>query len=137
MSEREQIKENKMTEKPTIDKVTLVPNQPITIEETQQCITYLHAYEPKIIWEVGQKVTAYIEDKIIPLYIRKTEPRNIFIGYLGEDGEIDIVRHQQLGEPPAQAPPSPAFHKQEFTPILTVHRVPSHVEIEIKIKGTN
>jgi len=128
-----------MTEKPSIETVTLVPDQPITVEEEQACIAFLHAYEPKIIWEVGQKVVAYIQNKAITLYIRNTEPRNIFMGHLAEDGEIHIAGNQQIGEPPVQASPSPAFSKQltEATPILTIHRVPPYVEIEIKIKTTS
>ena len=87
-----------MTEKPTIDKVTLVPDQPLTPQEKQGCIAYLTNYEPKIIWEVGQKVTAYVQTKIIELYIRNTDPRTVFIGLLAPEGEIHITPFSSLIE---------------------------------------
>ena len=130
-----------MTEKPTIDKVTLVPDQTLTPQEKQGCIAFLTNYEPKIIWEVGQKVTAYLGTKIIELYIRSTDPRTVFIGLLAPDGEIHIAEHQQLGEPPQEQTRTPPPFTPPRTgptedPILTVHRLPPGMEIQIKIKST-
>ena len=132
-----------MTEKPTLDKVTLVPDQHLTEQEKEACIHYLISYEPRIIWEVGQKVNAYIETKIINLYIRSIDPRTLFIGTLAEDGVINIVEHQEIGEintlededgvPPPHTRPR---IESAGEPILTVNRVPPNVEIEIKIKKT-
>lgn len=126
-------------EKPTIDKVTLVPDQPLTEQEKQECTAFLLTYEPKITWEVGQKVTAYIDTKIINLYIRSMEPRNLFVGLLAEDGELHIAEHQQIGEPATQdKQTSPPFNtpRMESTgnPILIVYRVPPNTEIQVKIR---
>ena len=134
-----------MAEKTPITKVTLVPKQPLTPQEKQDCINFLRNYEPTIHWEVGQKVTAYIGTKIIDLYIRSIDPRTVFFGYLPEEGEIYIEDHQQIG-----ITPTPIIEKQEDKPqafnqprmestrdpILVLHRVPSSMEIHIKIKNT-
>ena len=140
-----------MTEKPSIEKVTLIPDQPLTPQEKQDCITFLRNYEPKIHWEVGQKVIAYIGTKIITLYIRSIDPRTVFFGYLPEEGEINIEDHKQIG-----TTPTPITEKQEdkpqafkqpmretteteplkIDPVLIIYRVPPSMEIEIKIKTT-
>ena len=135
-----------MSEKPSITKVTLVPKQPLTPQEKQECIKFLRTYEPTIHWEVGQKVTAYIGTKIIDLYIRSIDPRSVFFGYLPEEGEIYIEDHQQIGAPPVpileEQEDKPQFFKQpmreteslEIGPVLVLRRIPPNTEIEIKIK---
>ncbi len=127
-------------EKPPITKVTLLPDQPLTPQQKQACVAYLTTYEPKIYWEVGQKVIAYLGTKIINLYIREIDPRTRFFGHLPEDGEIHIVPHKEIGETPTQKQPRevPVVKKPvgESTgdPILTIHRVPPGTEIQITIK---
>lgn len=130
-------------EKPPIDTVTLIPDQPLTKQEEQQCIYYLDNYEPTIIWEVGQKVTAYIDTKIVNLYIRSIDPRTLFYGTLSDEGEITIAPHQQIGEPPTQEEresDAPQFTKSmtrpSEEPLLTINTVPPGTEIQIKIKTT-
>lgn len=130
-------------DKPPLEKVTLVPDQPLTPQEKQACTHFLQTYKPKIHWEVGQKVIAYIDTKIVNLYIREIAPRTRFFGYLPQDGEIHIVKHGQIGETPAPAAREPEEHpaprsavKTAGDPLLSVNRVPPGTEIQITIKRT-
>ena len=82
----------------TIDKVELVPNKPLTPEQEKQCTKFLAEHQPPIHWAVGTKVKALADNRIIELYIRRTHPKNVYYGYLTEDGEIHIQPHDQIGE---------------------------------------
>ena len=87
-----------MTEKPTIDKVELVPSKPLTKEQEEQCIKFLREHEPPINWELGTRVKALADNRIVDLYIRRTHPKTAYHGHLAEDGVIHIQPHDKIGE---------------------------------------
>lgn len=87
-----------MPEKPPIEKVELVPNKPLTPEQEEQCRQFLYEHDPPIHWELGTRVKALADNRIIELYIRRTHPKNVFYGYLSEGGVIHIQPHDKIGE---------------------------------------
>ena len=87
-----------MTEKHTIDKVELVPSKPLTKEQEEQCRQFLLEQKPPIRWELGTRVKALADNKIVDLYTRRTHPKDAYYGYLKEGGVIHIQPHDKIGE---------------------------------------
>ena len=87
-----------MSEEPTVDKVELVPNKPLTPDQEEQCRQFLAEHQPPIYWQLGTRVKALADNKIVDLYTRRTHPKDAYYGLLKEGGVIHIQPHDTIGE---------------------------------------
>lgn len=87
-----------MSDDPPLDKVELVPNKPLTPEQEKQCTQFLREQNPPIHWQLGTRVKALADGKIVDLYLRRTHPKDAYYGLLKPDGEIHIQPHDSIGE---------------------------------------